>query len=202
MGKFDKQKAAEDIINAALPMVVFDGWTQTTLCKAALSAGYRRTDAVRVFPNGAIEAVCEYNRMVDRKMVEELSHYNLETMKIRERIVAAVRLHLELQMKDREAVRKIVAMFASPLYAHRGLKALYETVDNIWFAIGDKSTDFNFYSKRLILAGVYSATLATWLNDHSEGFASTWEFLDRQIEGVMQFEKAKKKVKDFLAKVA
>ncbi len=191
----DKQKAAAKIIEKALPLVAYQGWNQQTLGEAALAAGYTKTDIVRVFPGGAIDAVDEYSRMADAQMLEAISHYHLENMKIRERITKAVRLRLELQTQHREAVRRTTIMHANPLYAHRGLRAVYETVDNIWYAIGDKSTDFNFYSKRLTLAGVYSATLLFWLNDNSAGQENTWSFLDKRIANVMQFEKEKQKVK-------
>ena len=64
-------------------------------------------------------------------------------------------------------------------------------VDAIWYAAGDTSSDFNFYTKRATLAGVFSSTLFYWLNDRSEGDAATWAFLDRRIDDVMRFEKFK-----------
>jgi ubiquinone biosynthesis protein COQ9 len=196
----DKIKASSDIINAALPLVPFEGWNQQTLSKAALAAGYRKTDAVRVFPGGAIDAVDAFSRMGDRQMLEALSNYHMDNMKIRARIAAAVRLRLELQAPHREAMRKAATMHSLPFYAHRGLRALYETVDNIWYAIGDTSTDFNFYSKRLTLAAVYSSTLLIWLDDHSPAYEVTWAFLDRRIENVMKIEKAKSKIRNILSK--
>src|SRR3546814_8607904 len=65
-------------------------------------------------------------------------------------------------------------------------KLLYRTVDAIWYACGDTATDYNFYTKRALLAGVYSSTLLYWLNDRSEGFAATWAFLDRRIGEVLK----------------
>lgn len=191
----DKIKASEEIIMNALPLVPFDGWNMQTLGKAAIAAGYKKTDAVRVFSGGAIEAVDAYSRLADRQMLEALANYHMDNMKIRAKIALAVRLRLELQTPHREAMRRAAAMHALPFYTHRGLRALYETVDNIWYAIGDTSTDFNFYSKRLTLAAVYSSTLITWLNDNSIGKEASWEFLDRRIAEVMQIEKAKHTVK-------
>jgi ubiquinone biosynthesis protein COQ9 len=121
-------------------------------------------------------------------------------MKIRARITHALRLRLELQTKHREAVRKLVSFYALPHHAHHSLRACYATVDNIWHAIGDTSTDFNFYTKRLTLAAVYSSTLLIWLSDESLGQQATWDFLDRRIENVMQIEKAKSQVKNWLGK--
>ena len=61
----------------------------------------------------------------------------------------------------------------------------------MWYAAGDTSTDFNFYTKRATLAGVYSSTLLYWLNDRSPGGEATWGFLDRRIDDVMKIEKLK-----------
>lgn len=198
----DKQKAASDILAQALPMVPFDGWNQQTLRMAAEKAGYKGTDAIRVFPNGAIDAVEYFLRSANDDMLKTLSSYNLETMKIRQRIATAVRVKLELLAPHREAVRKSLALLALPFNAGRGLKHLYETVDAIWHAAGDTSTDFNFYTKRLLLAGVYSTTLLHWLDDKSPAFESSWAFLDRRIEDVMQIEKAKAKLRGLFSRAA
>lgn len=198
----DKIKASISIINHALPLVPFDGWNIHTLGKAAIAAGYKKTDIVRVFSGGAIDAVDAYSRMIDEQMLEALSHYHLDNMKIRARITTAIRLRLELQTPHREATRRAIAMHSLPFYIHRGLRALYETVDNIWYAVGDNSTDFNFYSKRLTLAAVYSATLLIWLDDHSAGHEATWAFLDRRIEDVMKIEKTKHQIKSWFDKAS
>jgi ubiquinone biosynthesis protein COQ9 len=195
----DKQQAAREIIAKALPMVPFDGWTQHTLNAAALAAGYKRGDAIRVFPEGAIQAANAYLHEANEQMLEALLPYHLDTMKIRERITLAVRLWLEVQTPNREALRKTLALHAQPFYLQHGLHALYETVDTIWYAIGDNSTDFNFYTKRATLAAVFSATLITWLNDHSSGHEQSWEFLDRRIGDVMQIEKAKAQLRCWLS---
>jgi ubiquinone biosynthesis protein COQ9 len=196
----DKQQAAKDIIAQALPMVPFDGWTQHTISAAAVAAGYKKTDAIRVFPGGAADAADIYLTLSDQQMSEAMSHYHLEGMKIRERIFTAVRLRLELQNPHREAMRKTVALHMQPFYAHRGLRALYNTVDAIWYAAGDTSTDFNFYTKRATLAAVYYSTLLVWLDDHSAGQEHSWEFLRNRIENVMQIEKAKHQLKSWFKK--
>ena len=56
--------------------------------------------------------------------------------------------------------------------------------------------DFNFYTKRALLSGVYSATVLYWLNDNSEDFEKTWQFLDRRIDDVMQIEKFKAQMRE------
>jgi ubiquinone biosynthesis protein COQ9 len=97
-----------------------------------------------------------------------------------------VRARLEQLAPHREAVRRALSYLALPQNAALGAKCLYRTVDAIWYAAGDTATDYNFYTKRLLLAGVYSSTVLFWLNDKSEGYAETWAFLDRRIAEVVK----------------
>lgn len=190
----DKQKAKADIIAAALPIVPFEGWSDAALKQAAWNAGYQESDIVRVFPNGAIDAVDAFSAIGDAGLVEALKAEPLSTMKIRERIALAVRLRISLNTPYREAVRKAVALHALPFFALQGLRALYNTVDTIWREIGDTSTDTSFYTKRLSLAGVYSSTLLHWLDDKSPAGEASWAFLDRRIENVMKIGKLRQKL--------
>jgi ubiquinone biosynthesis protein COQ9 len=59
----------------------------------------------------------------------------------------------------------------------------------MWRAAGDASTDFNFYTKRMLLAGVLKATILFWLDDATPGCAASWEFLDRRIGEVLKIGK-------------
>lgn len=189
-----------DIIEAALPNIVFDGWTMETLRKAAESLDKPALEADRAFPGGIIEALnCwtfDANRQLEKRLSEE---FNLDTMKVRERIATAVMVKLRLQQPHREAVRRALGIYNLPWHAGDGLKSLYNTVDTIWRAAGDTSTDWNFYTKRLLLSKVYMTTLYVWLDDDSEQQEETEAFLHRRINDVMQIEKAKAKAKQFFS---
>jgi ubiquinone biosynthesis protein COQ9 len=88
-----------------------------------------------------------------------------------------------------------------PLNGPLAARLLYKTVDAIWYAIGDRSTDFSFYTKRGLLAAVYSGTLFYWLNDKSEGAQATWAFLDRRIAEVMQIPKVMSRLTKFTERI-
>ncbi len=182
--RFEAQRAA--LLEAMLTHVVFDGWSQRAFTAAAKDLGLSPAEAVNLFPNGIGEVVEAFSAECDRKMLAELETLDLESMKVRERIAAAVRSRLMVMTRHREAVRRGLNYFALPPHGGRGLRCLYRTIDTIWYAAGDRSTDYNFYTKRLLLAGVYSSTLLYWLNDQSEGFESTWRFLDRRIDEVLK----------------
>lgn len=136
-----------------------------------------------------------FHDRADRRLVDELRAGAAEGMKIRDRIAHAVKRRLELVEGEKEAVRRATTLFALPLNAPLGARAMWSTADAIWTALGDESRDGNWYSKRAILTGVLSSTLLFWLGDGSDGFVDTRAFVDRRIDGVMRFEKAKGSMK-------
>ena len=188
----------DTILEKALPHVAFDGWTLTALLAGARDAGLDPARAQLAFPGGEIEAVKHFSQWLDRRMLDALAKRDLKAMKISARIAAAVMARLDLALPYREAVRRSLAVLALPLNAPVGLGCLYRTVDAMWQAAGDVSTDYNFYTKRGLLAGVLSATTLYWMNDGSEGQADTRAFLDRRISEVMQVPQVIGRIRAFL----
>ncbi|MBS0546326.1 MAG: COQ9 family protein [Proteobacteria bacterium] len=183
------------LADATAANATFDGWTRTALEAAAQGLGLPQGEADRLFPGGPLSVVTYVSERADRRTVEDMEAAGVAGMKVRERIRHAVRIRLEKHAGDRDAARRALSLLALPLNAPLGLKLLYRTVDAMWYAAGDTSVDFNFYTKRATLAGVYSATLLYWLNDRSEGGQATWEFLDRRLDDVMKIEKLKSQVR-------
>ena len=180
------EKTRQLLLDAALPHVPFDGWSGTAIRAGARDAGLDRAAALNAFPRGPAEMIEYFSAEADRAMLAGMETQDLDAMKVRGRVAAGVRIRLEALGAHREALRRGLSFLALPHNTALGLKCLYRTVDAIWYAAGDTSTDYNFYTKRLLLAGVYSSTLVFWLNDKSEGSAETWAFLDRRIDEVLK----------------
>jgi len=189
-----KADPKDQLLDAALMHVPFDGWSPATFNAAIKDSALDPALARAVCPRGAVDLAVAYHRRGDAKMLEGLAQADLSQMRFRDRIAKAVRLRLEAG--DREAIRRGSTLFALPHHAPEGAGLLWETCDKIWTALGDTSDDVNWYSKRATLSGVYSATLLYWLGDTSEGHQATWSFLDRRIDDVMQIEKLKAQVRD------
>lgn len=190
------REAKRRVLAQALPSIPFDGWTPRLLAAAVAAADLDELDQRRLFPAGVADLVDFYLEEADREMLEGLAALDLSAMRVRERIAAAVRLRLQQAAPRREVVRRTLAYRALPGRGPRGLRDLYRTVDRIWRAAGDRATDFNFYTKRALLAGVYGSTLLFWLNDTSEDFEETWGFLDRRIDEVMRVERLRGRLED------
>lgn len=192
---YDWQGDRDRLVEAIMPHVPFDGWTDAALRAGAEDVGIDLPRALNAFPGGMAEVLAFNHQRQDARMIAAMAQGDQAGGKIRERITRAVRLRLELAMPHREAIRAGMSFLLLPENAPLGPKLLYGTVDAIWLAIGDKSTDFSFYTKRALLAAVYSTTLLYWLNDKSEGQAASWQFLDRRIGEVMKIPQIKGQVK-------
>ena len=197
----DTDALREKLIDAAIAHVPFDGWGDKALLTAAKNQGIEPVVARNAFPGGAIEMIEFHSLLADRRMVADYEAADRSEFKLREKVALAVRLRLQANMTHREAIRRAVATLALPIHAALAARLLYRTVDAVWHAVGDRSTDYNFYTKRMLLAGVYSSTVLYWINDKSADCADTWAFLDRRIADVMQIPKAMarlNKIKDRL----
>lgn len=177
------------ILDASLPHAAFDGWSETTLQAALADSGITPALGRALFPRGGVDLAIAYHRRGDLAMRDSLASTDLSALRFRDRIALAVKLRL--QTADKELVRRGSALFSLPNHAPEGAKLIWGTADAIWTALGDTSDDLNWYTKRASLSAVYTATVLFWLGDHSEDNADAWAFLDRRIENVMQFEKAK-----------
>lgn len=177
------------VLDAALVHVPFDGWSERTLSAAIADSGVPTALARSLFPRGGVDLALAYHQRGDDRMAAELAHRKLDALRFRDRIALAVRLRLEAA--DRELVRRGTTLFSLPLHAADGARAIWQTADRIWTALGDTSRDLNWYTKRATLSAVYGATVLYWLGDDSPDAQDTWSFLDRRIDQVMQIEKMK-----------
>lgn len=184
----DREKRAA-LIEAMLPDVPFDGWSRGALEEAARRIGLDKAELGSLFPGGPRDLVAGFSRWADRSMLAALAEKGLETMKMHERISLAVRTRLSLLEPHREAVRRALALLALPQHLALGLRLLYDTVDAVWYAAGDTATDFTYFTKRGLLAGVLAATTLYWLDDRSPGGAETEAFLERRLAGIMALPK-------------
>ncbi len=182
------------ILGRELPAdAAFDGWNVKALEVVAERLELNPDIAKLAFSNGSADMIDAWFSSIDDDMLADLSPEMLGDMKIRQRITALVEARLALIAPHREALRRAQAILAMPHNVKLALSLGWRAADAMWRAAGDISTDYNHYTKRAILGTVYGATLLFFVNDNSEDWIHTRQFLARRIEGIMQFEKVKAK---------
>jgi ubiquinone biosynthesis protein COQ9 len=185
-----------DELRAALaPLIpanaVFDGWGDEALAMAAGELGVPADRARLCFPGGAAQMIDSWFDAIDIAMAKAWPLERISQLKIRERIRELVMYRIEVINPHKEALRRALAILAQPQHAALGARLAWRAADRMWRIAGDRATDFNHYSKRGILVGVYGSTILVYLDDDGEGLTKTRAFLDRRIGDVMRFEKFK-----------
>lgn len=178
----------EALITAALKQIVFEGWGIAAFDKAEQAQGWKKGTYAAYFPGGMQDFVRAFHRWVDGKMLRQLeAQSDFADAKVREKIHRCVMARLAVLTPYREAVRRLVHHQLLPWNKPLALASVAGAADAMWKAAGDRSTDYNFYTKRALLAGVYAATLNYWLRDESDDFSQTADFLRRRIDNVLKF---------------
>ena len=191
----DFSDATLDEIRTALAPAIaanaaFDGWSAAARDMAAETIGVDGDVAALALPD-APAMIDAWFAAIDAAMLAKVTPEMLAAMKVRARITALVEARIDTIAPNRESLRRALAILALPKNVALGARLGWRTADRIWHAAGDTATDYNHYTKRTILLGVYAATMTVLLDDDSEGQADTRAFLSRRIDGIMRFEKAK-----------
>ncbi len=184
------------LLEAMLPHVPFDGWSEKAVLAAAGDLEVAPETALLVFPDGAADmmrALADWTNMSLQHALADGA--TLANLKIRDKVRTAVRTRFETVLgPHREAIRKGSYILARPRHAALTARLTWQSADMIWRLCGDTATDYNHYTKRAILSGVLGSVALCWLTDDSTGQTATWALLDRQIDGIMTFEKTKARV--------
>jgi ubiquinone biosynthesis protein COQ9 len=194
-----KSDISDKVLQAALTEIAREGFTDSVLEKTGKKLGLKPVEVKSAFPHGAASLVEAFSAWADARMAARMK--SVQDKSLTARVKAAVKARIEAIAPHKEVARRAAAYLALPPHGALGMKLLYRSVDAMWRAAGDRSTDFNFYTKRAILAGVYGATLLFWLGDSSKDNKNTWVFLDHRLADVMTFEKFKASARETMSKL-
>lgn len=167
-------------VEALLPLIPSLGWTQGTLRRAAESALGDAAAAEALFPRGVASAIEAWADRSDRRMAEQAAREEISALRTTARVRRLIAIRLEQASLHRDALRRALGLLALPWNAPTAARITARSASAIWYAAGDNSADFSWYTRRASLAAVYGATLAYWLRE-PEDLEATLDFLDRRL---------------------
>ena len=149
------------------------------------------------FPKGYESLNKELNTLINSMMDKSKKPNNFKKLRLNEKIKYFVitRLQLTDDIFDLKKLAKINVKSKSP---NNSLKILFNISDEIWFLAGDKSLDFNYYSKRFILMNIYLNSFLYSISQKNIDFNSLENFVEKQIKAVLTFGKLKSKFKSLV----
>ena len=189
------KKLRNNVYKEAKLTALKHGWSENLFNNLANESAYTYEEVHDLFPEGHLSIVQMYLKEIDKKMNKESEKINLIRLKTHERIRELCILRLHIMTKEKDLISKTFLHLLLPHNSKFSLKNLYETVDQIWFLAGDNSTDFNFYSKRLILASIYTSTMIHFVNN--DNIDETLLLLNKLLRKVSKIPKVKSNISDF-----
>ena len=189
-------RTEQEILDHALTLAPKLGWTWPMVRAAGGACGLSGPETELLLPHGPSDLAALLSRRHDALALKSLP--DPASLKIRERIRAALRARTEAAAVDSPAVRRWAGWLALPPNLPLAMRLVWESADKLWRWAGDVATDENHYSKRAILAGILVSAISLRL---SSGAEATERFIDDRIENVMAFEKWKSGIRpgDLLA---
>ncbi|MBD22604.1 MAG: COQ9 family protein [Alphaproteobacteria bacterium] len=148
-----------------------------------------------LFPKGLSSLMNELNLIINAKLSKEKKPTRFKNFKVNEKIKYFVIRRL-LIFQNLVNKKKFFKRILKPNSILGSNKILFKIADEIWFLSGDKSTDYNYYTKRIILMKVYAITFSFFVFDNTKNLEKTKKFLDKEISVVLKFGNFKNKIKN------
>ena len=187
----------KEIIEISKKYIVKDGWNEDLFESVSKNSKFKINEIKILFPEGYLSLLKFYLKELDTQMTLNAKKINLIPMKTHERIKEIILLRLKNNQDEKNLIKRTYFILLLPHHSKVALKSLYNTVDQIWFIVGDKSVNFNFYSKRFILAAIYSSVILFWIKN--QDIKKTTVFLDKQLRKVSKITQTKNKVKNIFS---
>ena len=184
-GKPSREQQRDQLLEAALVHVPFEGWSRRALLAGAADLGVEPKVAKRLFPKGGDDLLAHLDNWADRQMLARIDRAAIKHQRVRDRIAKLVRTRLDVLSPHREAVRRAVAARLLPGNALSAGASLWRTADIMWSIADDRADPASYYTKRGLLLAIWTSTFFYWLEDRSVGLRDSWAFLDRRIDNVM-----------------
>ena len=190
------------ILKLAKLIIAEEGLNSNTFETIALKHTLNINEINLLFPDGNKDLL-EYSLdQLNIELQEYCKSIDLIRLPLHKRIRKILLSKIEIMNKEKNFYKKI---FLKSLLPNRTIslsKQLYKSIDQIWYLAGDTSVDFNFYTKRLILAGIYSRVVLFFFNNNNQNELEN--LLDLNLKRVAKIPELKSKIniiKDYLPKV-
>ena len=196
-------KKRQVVLRFAKKFVSENGLTKNCLENISKKYGLNTDETDLLFPQGNIDLIKFALEQLNNDLEVYCRQIDLIRLPVHKRIREVLLSKISLMNKDKSFYRSIFLNLLIPKKNFSLSSQLYNSVDQLWFIAGDSSTDFNFYTKRLILSGIYSRVMLFFFNNNNQ--EELEKILDESLKRVSKIPEIKSKLKifkDFLPKIA
>ncbi|MEO1473690.1 MAG: COQ9 family protein [Pseudomonadota bacterium] len=175
-------------LEALLPHIAFDGWTDKAARSAAETADLSPAEQALAAPRGVIDLIDHLFDAAEDQARATIAAADITGLGVRDKVTLGVKAWLAALEPDREAVRKAAMKGFLPWMAGDAIERTWSVADMVWSATGDPSEDYNKYSKRGLLAATLPLIVLKWLDEDDEDKMDT--YIRARLTGAMRLGQA------------
>ena len=193
--KIDKEKFIISLLKNIPESADLDEAILNTLSKLKIDESVYYDIKNELFPKGLNSLMYQINLLINKRLSNEKKPLRFKSFRVNEKVkyFTMRRLMIFESLVDKKF---FFGKIFKPNLLLNSNKILFKIADEIWFLSGDKSTDYNYYTKRIILMKVYALTFSFFIFDNSKNLERTRNFLDKEIDIVLKFGKFTNKIKN------
>ena len=137
---------------------------------------------------------------LDKKFLTEIKSKISQFSKTNEKISFLLNKRFQIEKKNKDLIKKIFIHLIKDNNSNKIVNYIYSVADSMWKYSNDRSVDFNYYTKRLILSSVYLKILI--LSFYKDNFTqkNLEEEIKKSLEHVNLISQFKIKL-DFLKNI-
>jgi len=184
-----------EVLKFAKIFISEKGFSKNSLESISKKYGLDINETELLFPEGNIDLIKFTLEQLNNELEEYCRKIDLIRLPVHKRIKKVLLSKIFLMNKNKLFYRSIFLNLLIPKKNFSLSKQLYNSVDQIWFIAGDSSTDFNFYTKRLILSVIYSRIMLFFFNNNNQ--QELEDILDESLQRVSKIPEIKSKLKIF-----
>ena len=190
------------LLKLAKLIIAEEGLNFDTFHTLALKHNLNINEINLLFPNGNKDLVDYSLEQLNIDLNQYCKSIDLIRLPVHKRVRKILLSKIEIMNKEKKFYKKIFLSYLLPNKTISLSKQLYKSIDQIWYLAGDTSVDFNFYTKRLILGGIYSRVILFFFNNNNQ--RELENLLDLNLKRVARIPELKSKVniiKEYFPKV-
>ena len=191
----DNQKK-QRFLNHFISIVQKNSWNIESFNKAQKKLKYSPNLLKVLFPNKLNDLVFYFSDFINKKMITVYKKKRINKKSLRLQILTLLKIRFSILNEYKSVIKESMVFLCSPSKQLLSSKLIFKTADFMWISINDKSTDYNFYTKRAILGTIYSVVILFWLNDKSNKLDKTYNLLEKLIMNMNFISSLKKCLKE------
>ena len=184
-----------EVLKYAKTIIVEQGLTLHTLKSISNEYGLDLNETDLLFPEGNNDLIQFAIEQLNKDLEDYCKKIDLIRLPIHKRIRKILLSKIYLMNVEKKFYRKVFLNLLIPKKNFFLPSQLYKSIDQIWFIAGDTSVDFNFYTKRLILVGIYSRIILFFFNNNDQ--QALENLLDANLKRVAKIPELKSKLNIF-----